>query len=225
MKTRLSFGVRALVAALLLATAVATFGGVRGVDARSCDPCPVVTTDALNLRSGPSLNDTIVWVIPKGTEVIAANARTNGFREVEVDGREGWAHAQYLVSPDVPQANSTRTTTDYVNFRVSPELDADIIDVVPPLTVVESTDQIVNSFRFVYVDGTPGWIYEQYLAGSATMTTTDYLNLRAEPSLSGDVLVVMTPGASVQLTGDELDGFVSVTYNGVDGWAYSTFLS
>jgi uncharacterized protein YgiM (DUF1202 family) len=179
----------------------------------------------LNLRSGPSLSDTITWVIPKGTELIASNSRTNGFVEVTVGSREGWAYGQYLISPDAPQASGTQTTTDNVNFRVSPEFDAEIIDVVPPLTVVESTNQIVNSFRFVYVDGIPGWIHGQYLAGSSTMTTTDFLNLRAEPNLSADILVVMSPGASVQLTGDELDGFVSVTYNGVDGWAYSTFLS
>jgi uncharacterized protein YgiM (DUF1202 family) len=225
MRTRLTFAVRALVAALLLATAISTFGGIRSVDARSCDPCPVVTTDALNLRSGPSLNDTIKWVIPKGTKLIASNSRTNGFAEVTVGSREGWAYGQYLISPDAHQASGTRTTTDYVNFRVSPEFDAEIIDVVPPLTVVESTDQIVNSFRFVYVDGTPGWIHGQFLVGSSTMSTTDFLNLRAEPNLSADIRLVMSPGASVQLTGDEVDGFVSVTYNGVDGWAYSTFLS
>jgi uncharacterized protein YgiM (DUF1202 family) len=225
MKNRCTFGVRALVAALLLATAVSTIGGIRGVDARSCDPCPVVTTDALNLRSGPSLNDSIIWVIPKGTEVIASNSRTNGFAEVTVGSREGWAYAQYLISPDVPEADGTKTTTDYLNFRKSPSTDAEVIDVLLPLTVVDSTSQVIDGFRFVYFDGVPGWVYDQYLAGSSSMTTTDVLNLRAEPNTSADVLHVMPLGATVQLTGDESNGFVSVTYNGVDGWAYSQYLS
>jgi uncharacterized protein YgiM (DUF1202 family) len=224
-RTRLTFTVRALVVALLLATAISTFGGVRGVDARSCDPCPVVATDALNLRSGPSLNDTITWVIPKGTELIAANATTNGFREVEVEGREGWAYGQYLVSPDVADVTGTLYTTDYLNLRQGPSTDEPVLDVMLPLSAVEATDQVIDGFRFVYFDGLPGWAFNQYLVGSQTMTTTDVLNLRAEPSTSAEVRHVMPLGATVELTGDESNGFLSVTYNGVDGWAYAEFLS
>jgi uncharacterized protein YraI len=225
MKTRLTFAVRALVVALLLTTAVSTFGGVRSADARSCDPCPAVTTDALNLRSGPSLNDTIIWVIPQGTELIASNSRTNGFAEVTVEGLEGWAYGQYLVGPDVPAATGTMYTTDYLNLRQGPSTDDAVLDVMLPLSAVEATDQVIDGFRFVYFDGLPGWAFDQYLAGGTTMSTTDVLNLRAEPSTSAEILHVMSLGATVQLTGDESNGFVSVTYNGVDGWAYAAYLA
>jgi uncharacterized protein YgiM (DUF1202 family) len=225
MSTRLAYAARALAAALFLVAAFSAVGGVRSVDARSCDPCPVVTTDALNLRSGPSLNDTIIWVIPKGTEVIASNSRTNGFAEVTVGSREGWAYGQYLISPDAPEASGTLYTTDYLNLRKGPSTDDEVLDVLPPLSAVEATDQIIDGYRFVYVDGVPGWAFGQYLVGSSTLTTTDVLNLRAEPSTSADVLHIMPLGATVQLTGDESNGFVSVTYNGVDGWAYSKYLA
>jgi uncharacterized protein YraI len=225
MRTRLAFTVHALVVALFLATAFTAYGGVRGVDARSCDPCPAVTTDALNLRSGPSLNDTIIWVIPKGTELIASNSRTNGFAEVTVEGLEGWAYGQYLVGPDVPEATGTMYTTDYLNLRQGPSTDDAILDVMLPLSAVEATDQVIDGFRFVYLDGLPGWAYDQYLVSGQTMTTTDVLNLRAEPSTSAEILHVMPLGATVELTGDESNGFLSVTYNGVDGWAYAEYLS
>jgi uncharacterized protein YgiM (DUF1202 family) len=225
MKTRLRLSPRAFVAAFLLVPAFIAIGGVRGADARSCGPCPVVTTDDLNLRTAPSLEATIIWVIPAGTELSAENESTNGFRQVEVQGLEGWAYGLYLVSTDAPDASGTRTTTDYLNLRQSPSTDAEMLDVMLPLTVVESTDQVVSGFRFVYYDGLPGWAFDQYLAESSTMTTTDYLNLRVDPDTSSKIFLVMPVGTTVQLTGDESNGFVSVTYNGVDGWAYRAYLA
>jgi uncharacterized protein YgiM (DUF1202 family) len=225
MKARSTLSVRALAAAFLLASAFVASGSVRNAEARSCDPCPVVTTDALNLRTGPSLNDTIIWVIPKDTELIAFNAQTNGFSQVEVDGLEGWAYRQYLISVDAPEASGTMYTTDYLNLRQGPSTNDAVLDVMLPLTAVEATDQLIDGFRFVYFDGRPGWAFDEYLSSGTSMTTTDYLNLRAEPNTSSTVFIVMPPDTTVQLTGDESNGFVSFTYNGVDGWAYRAYLA
>jgi uncharacterized protein YgiM (DUF1202 family) len=62
--------------------------------------------------------------------------------------------------------------------------------------------------------------------GPCPATTTDDLNLRAGPSLSADVLLVIPAGATVSydnFTGEE-NGYLSVTYNGVDGFAHSDYL-
>jgi uncharacterized protein YraI len=194
-------------------------------EARSCDPCPVVTTDDLNLRSGPSTYRSILWVIPKGTEVIAENAQTNGFSRVTVNGRNGWAFHDYLVGTDVPDVTGTLVTTDYLNLRRGPGTNEEVVQVMPPLASLESTDQIIDGFRYVYFNGMPGWAFDEFLASGTTLTTTSALNLRAKATTSAQILTVIPAGASVTLIGDESNGFVAVSYNGMKGWAYRAYLS
>lgn len=61
-------------------------------------------------------------------------------------------------------------------------------------------------------------------AAAASATTTDYLNLRSEPSTSSDVIDVMPVGAAVEITGDQDNGFYPVNYNGEDGWAFGAYI-
>ena len=85
-------------------------------------------------------------------------------------------------------------------------------------------------------NGTNGWASEQYLAqtgqltdisggGGETAYTTSNLNLRSGPSIADPVLAVMPGSTEVTLTGAEQDGWLSVTYQGTDGWAASSYLS
>jgi len=219
--TRLRFGVGFFIAAFMLMSA---FAGVHKADARSCDPCQVFTTDYLNLRSGPGTNYRVTWVIPKGAEVTAENSTNNGYSRVIVNGRKGWAYRQYLVSADAPPAVETMVTTDYVNLRSGPGKDGEVVRVMPPLASVEVTRQVMNGYRYVYFDGIPGWAFNKYLASGTQLTTTTDLNLRAKPSTSSKVLKVMSQGAAVTLTGDESNGFVAVSYQGVKGWAFRDYL-
>ena len=62
--------------------------------------------------------------------------------------------------------------------------------------------------------------------GPCPATATDDLNLRAEPSLSAAVLLVIPAGAALEWDNfqEQVDGFVAASYGGVDGWAYRDFL-
>jgi uncharacterized protein YraI len=62
--------------------------------------------------------------------------------------------------------------------------------------------------------------------GPCPAATTDALNLRAEPSLSAEILLVMPASAALEWdpTQDDIDGFVAVSYEGVDGWAHRDYL-
>jgi uncharacterized protein YraI len=219
--SRMKMGVTLVIAAFVL---MSTFVAVRATEARSCDPCPTVATADLNLRSGPSTKHSILWVIPKGTEVIAANGDTNGFASVTVNGREGWAYRQYLVSPDAPAVIGMMVTTDYINLRRAPRTSEAVIEVMPPLSEVEATSQVIDDFRFVYFNGVPGWAFDEYLGSGPTMRTTTDLNLRSGASTSSSILKVMPAEASVTLTGDESNGFVAVSFQGTKGWAFRNYL-
>lgn len=54
------------------------------------------TTSALNLRSGPSLNSSVLLVMPSGASVTLTGESSGGFLGVTYRGTSGWASATYL---------------------------------------------------------------------------------------------------------------------------------
>ncbi len=62
-------------------------------------------------------------------------------------------------------------------------------------------------------------------ANAGAVTTTDDLNLRGEPALNSTILNVLPAGAGVEITGDPVNGFYPVAYQGQVGYAYSAYLS
>jgi len=57
-----------------------------------------------------------------------------------------------------------------------------------------------------------------------TAVTTDAVNLRAEPRADAPVRAVVPPGSVVIRSGDLIDGFAPVLYDGGGGWAAVAFL-
>jgi uncharacterized protein YgiM (DUF1202 family) len=138
-------------------------------------------------------------------------------------------------------------TSDNVNFRWGPGTDYEIQDLLQEGDQVAWSDVVVNNFRYVWHAGYEGWIYADYVAldegqydngggvagggtdgpfeQGATLVTTSALNLREQPNTSSDVLLVMPEGAKVTAFADAENGFQTVTYNGISGWAYIGYLS
>jgi uncharacterized protein YraI len=82
----------------------------------------------------------------------------------------------------------------------------------------------------VTFEGQEGWAHLAYLlAGSDNLATVvEDLNLRAEPSLEGDVLAVMPAGSQVRVfgTAEDADGgtWSEVRFADTTGWAFAEFL-
>lgn len=64
----------------------------------------VVTTDDVNLRTGPGLDHDVITVVPPGSEFSAARESVNGFSAVRVNGQDGWMSTHYLAQPGVAYA-------------------------------------------------------------------------------------------------------------------------
>lgn len=60
-------------------------------------PMTRTTTAPLNLRSGPSLQDSVILVIPQGAQVTDTGTLTNNYANVIYNGTPGWSHIDYLV--------------------------------------------------------------------------------------------------------------------------------
>lgn len=207
-----------------------------------------VTTAPLNLRSGPGVANSVLQVIPAGASVSITGTGQSGFLPVSYDGTSGWASAGFLAqgsgpAPSSPGATGTGTTTSPLNFRNGPGTGYGVISVIPQGTSVTLTGQNSGGFLSISFNGMEGWVAADYIAtgspapappppsqpspppatGSATTTTN--LHLRSGPSTADRSLTVIPSGATVFLTGQSSNGFLSVSHNGISGWSFADFLS
>ncbi len=203
------------------------------------DPIGVAKTTAdVNFRSQPSLSAPIISVIPAGTQVSLQSGSSNGFREVGYSGTYGWVHADYLSTGNDPGPGDpgpiigNAVTTVDLNLRSGPSSSHQVLRVMPQGSTVQITGTVQNGFRYVIHNGLAGWAYADYLSqdpGSGQpptyKTTTVDLNLRAEPSTSAKVLLVMPAGSKVRSTDQLANGFRQVVFNGTTGWAWNGYLA
>ena len=122
---------------------------------------------------------------------------------------------------------TTATTIDAVNLRAGPGTWHPILLTMPAGSGVSIDGDPQDGFYPVTYAGTAGWAAGVYLSigGTRTATTTAALNLRTGPSFVDWVVAVIPAGASVTLTGGSVNGYLSVSYNGTDGWAAAAYLT
>jgi uncharacterized protein YraI len=224
------------------ALAVGALGGL-SIKSAGASAGSAKATVALNLRSGPSTSHKVLRVIPAGGAVSLQGGTDNGFSYVAYDGTYGWAYTQYLTSGGGQQdpgggLGGNGRTTAAVNFREGASLNSRVIAVLPAGTPIFVHDQGASGFWSVSYKGQSGWIWADYIqrdgAGPAPggpvydpnmATTTAALNLRAEPSTSAKVILVMPSGAKVVLKSGTANGWRQVMYNGKTGWAATQYLN
>lgn len=147
-----------------------------------------------------------------------------------------------LMAPTSAGAQTTATTTDYLNMRTGPSTGDSIITTLPVGASVSITGDPANGFYPLEYNGYAGYAHGDWLsiggasggASGATAfdgaTGTAYvfdgaLNLRTGPSLNHPVIAVMPGGAAVERTGEYGNGFLGVTYNGTSGFAFADYLT
>ena len=140
----------------------------------------------LNVRSGPSLSNGVINVMPQGTSFELRGDVQQGFQPISWNGSTGWAYAEFITT-------YSATTPDPV--------------------VNEEPEDPATSW-------TPG-----NTATSEATVQGGRLNLRSGPGTHTSILTVMNDGDTVALTGDPQDGYYPVRYAGIDGWAFSGYLS
>ena len=191
--------------------------------------------DDVRLRASPDRDGAILDLVPEGTEVdvldgpVAAADGSLWYR-VSVFGQSGYVIADYLAAAGIGPTGETATTLADLNLRAGPGTDDAVLAVMPPGAAVAYTGESADGYvRVVYGD-IAGWAFASFLAGggvpapSGTAVATDFLNLRAGASPGDAVLLVIPPGGTVELTGGAGGGFLSVRFDGVEGWASAQYL-
>jgi len=210
-----------------------------------------VVDGALNLRSSATTFSSVLLVMPGGAQVGVTGSPQNGFTPVRYNGTNGWAYSTYLSATEPggsepPPPSGEVISNAWViggalNLRASASTTSSVLLVMPGGAQVGVTGNPQNGFTPVRYNGTNGWAYSAYLTDSepgsgeppppsgevisSAWVIDGALNLRASASTSSSVLLVMPGGAEVGVTGSPQNGFTPVRYNGVNGWAYSAYLS
>lgn len=127
------------------------------------------------------------------------------------------------------------TTTDDLNLRADPALNATILDVMPEGAAVEVTGDPVAGFYPVAYGGQSGWAYSAYLTLGFTgegpamtggqqgevLVADGPVNFRTGPSTGDAIIAVIPDGGLVALNGDSANGFLSIIYADQSGWAHA----
>lgn len=209
---------------------------------------PAVATDDLNMRSGAGLGNPVLLVIPRGATVSLTGQGSNGFLQVTYGGKTGWSSSDWLrvrsgtvptpaptpsptPVPPVTSTKGTGITTDSLNMRSGAATTYPVILIIPASATVQLTGKSSGNFLEVTYNGKTGWAHRDWITPKDTETrptssarVTETLNMRSGPATTYDVVTVMPAGATVVLTGQQSNGFHSVSYNGKTGWGFSTYL-
>jgi uncharacterized protein YraI len=212
--------------------------------------------DELNLRTEPNTDAEVLLVMPAGATLrVFGSAEDDAgeiWNRVVYDNTVGWAFAAFIGEPDGGETdgddggdepgtpNQAAMTTDDLNLRAEPSLEAEVLTVIPAGAEILVGSDVVDGFVQTTYGEETGWASAEFISaadegdagddgGAAEgeeRIALDDLNLRAGPSTSDTILLVIPAGGSMTLTGEGAEnGFVTVTYQGTDGWVAAEFIA
>ena len=190
-----------------------------------------VSEKDVNFRSGASLDSQVIRTLSLGTSVEALEHDPAGWSKVSIDGTVGYIRSDFLTIPSGADSVTFRTT-DGVNFRTGPSLDAGVIGTIVLGTAVSVLEHDPAGWSKVSSDGTVGYIRSDFLsitgvaaAASEVLKTTDGVNFRAGPSTDSNVITTLNVNTEVEVIGSEGNDWSKVSVDGTVGYIRSDFLS
>lgn len=141
-----------------------------------------VSSDSLNVRSGPGLSYDVVDHLTRGKDLEVLSS-SEEWVKVKYDGRTGWV-ASWLTSYTSERTPTVHTEiisqTNGLNFRSNPSLDA------PILTRMNAGDRAAllsrdGDWLHVQLNGTKGWVYAQYTAEVEANQKSEEKTQQAKP--------------------------------------------
>ena len=213
-----------------------------------------LTTDGVNLRSGPALESSIIRTLNPNTRVEVLEHDPAGWSRVRVHGDVGFIRSDFLAISS--GSGATFRTTDGVNLRASASTDGRVLSIVNPNTTVTMLSHDPAGWSRVRVNGTEGFIRSDFLstspigttvtgsgsaaaadsspasAGSssasqpvATLYANGNVNMRSGPSTDHSIIRLLSHGTRVDVYEQNTNGWSKVKQNGTDGYIRSDLLS
>ncbi|MFV0428828.1 MAG: SH3 domain-containing protein [Arachnia sp.] len=213
--------------------------------AQSATTGTVYATANLNLRTGPSMKNSVKTVAKRGTKLSLTGSISGSYAQVSYGKSKLWAASRYLSSaggsapsklPAVTGQARARVplmirTTDTRSFRSLGDM--------PAGTIVDLTGKVSNGLAQIIWQGNLRWVNNKYLdkvsstsaapaAGSTPKTTTRYAtaNLSIWAKSTGSAKSGEIPrGSAIAVTGKVASGRAEIVYQGAIKWVTSRYTS
>ena len=201
-----------------------------------------VTTDPVNIRSGPSQDDARIGGLYAGASVSVLEHDPAGWSMVSFEGKTGYIRSDFLKFP-IGSTPPIFRATDVVRFRTGPSTDASVICSVEHGTGVEVLEHNPAGWSRVRYDGKTGYIRSDFLTRdinftpqsasqsvSSTSSATKTLwasagtRVRSGPSTDHEVLKTLSSETSVTVLEQGSNGWSRVNATGTVGYIRSDLL-
>lgn len=209
----------------------------------------VVTTTAVNVRTGPSLEYLIAYTVPKGTQVIEITRYESGWSKVCYNGGTYYMFNKYLApltTPSVPsspinvvwtEVNENVYATTDVRIREGASTETKILGLLKAGAQVKRIAVGDNGWSKCVVNNNTVYVCSKYLTTTCptediVMTpvndvvyATTNVNIRSGPSLDYGIIGGLAKGKSVQRTAVCSNGWCQVMINGQTAYIYGYYLT
>ena len=206
-----------------------------------------VTTEALNVRKGPSTSTSVVTVLSKGAAVSLTGTTSGNWLQITMGGRTLWVSGSYIsrssaptTTVALPKATGQARATADLMIRTAPGMSFTNLGDIPAGTVLSLTGPVQGNTSQVIWDGALRWVNNRYLAAVASSTpqvqaptapkvtgyryATAALNIRTAPT--GDATLLEVPaGTKLAVTGTNSNGRAQVVYQGAVRWVTAAYIS
>jgi uncharacterized protein YgiM (DUF1202 family) len=184
-----------------------------------------VNVPSLTVRSGPGLSYPVVTWLDEGTSVyvVGGPAVADGYDWFQLTGADGaalgWSVQGIGQDPalftypeyEVPEAVTTWLVTDpFMAVRAQPDADSASVRIETAGTVLTQEGDPVDADGATWIPVAGGWIGSGEGIGLEVdryplYVSADALNVRVDPSLSGEVVGTLTFGDTVNVYGSTRD--------------------
>ncbi|MDZ7330997.1 MAG: SH3 domain-containing protein [candidate division KSB1 bacterium] len=143
-------------------------------------PVKITTTSAVNLRLGPSTDETVIKLLPAGTTVMRIDKRGEWYEVQTSDGTLGFAHESGFAS-----GQSKIYTATSANLRYGPSTDYRVIRTLPEKTELTRLEQRDDWLYVQLASGEKGWVHKDLVGASKAPSPVP--PLKTEP-VSGSLI-------------------------------------
>lgn len=147
-----------------------------------------VTASALNIRSGPGLENSVKGCLYKGDTVVVLE-KSNGWLKVQVSNKTtGWVSEKYI------EIGNDSTSTIYVkvkcsarlNVRSGPGTTYKIKTAVESGTVHKVLEKSKDWYKIQLSNGISGWVYSSYVEETVEGVSSESTNESTKPNEDDD---------------------------------------
>ncbi len=206
-----------------------------------------VTTDALNLRSGPGTGYSIVLTIPKGQSITVNGTADNGWYQVTTSsGKTGYVSPDYVRITSAAESLEATCTGNDVRLRSGPGTGYSTLSYIKKGTALTVLDRSNASWYKVSVGGTTGYMSSSYVQiksaatpapttapsptpgtteGVAATCTGSAVRVRKGPGTSYSIVASLDKNEKITVYDQSnKDWFYISTSKGVYGYTSSTYV-